>query len=228
MAATEDTLETYTHLPLHLDPSTKLITTTTSNPSKSDSNLLQTITNINALHNQFKSLDTANHAPPPPLPVAPKRTAQLTKMREAAAAAVRKNQFSDAIKYYSLAIDMAASRPPWEPVGLVREELALCYMERANVYVLMREWAEGWVDAQCSADCKRGVQQGPQGQKVQGNPRAFVLGGKCLVEMARWEEGIEWLEKGIELEGDEGMDGKEMLRLLAEARSGLERNAARP
>lgn len=220
----EDTLETYTHLHLHLDPATKVITSTSSS-SKSDPQLQEILSNINALHNQFKSLDTPNHAPPPPLPVLPKRTAQLTKMREAAATAVRKNQFTDAIKYYSLAVDMAASRPPWEPAGLVREELALCYMERANVHVLMREWVEGWVDAQCSTECKRGIQQGPNGQKVPGNPRAFVLGGKCLVEMGRWEEAVEWLEKGLELEGAEGPDGREMQKLLAEAQRAVERKS---
>lgn len=101
----------------------------------------------------------------------------------------------------------------------MREELAVCYMERSNAHVLARNWVEGWKDAECSVECKRGVQMTPQGQRIPGNPRAWVLGGKCLEEMARWEEARDWLVRGLEVEGDEGPDGKEMLRLLGEAKS---------
>ncbi|KAK5093432.1 hypothetical protein LTR70_004793 [Exophiala xenobiotica] len=214
MSATEDSLETYTHLPLHLDPATKVLSSTKA----SDSQLQEMLNNINALHNQFKALETPNYAPPAPLPVNPKRTAQLTKLRESAGQSVRKNDYAGAIRLFTLALQMAADRPPWEPAGLVREELAVCYMERANVHILNRDWVEGFKDAECSTECKRGKQQGPQGQQAPGNPRAFTIGGKCLVEMGRWEEAVTWLERGLELEGTEGPDGKEMQRLLGEAR----------
>lgn len=222
MSATEDTLETYTHLPLHLDPATKILTAT----KKADEQLEEILRNINSLHNQFKGLETPNHAPPPPLPVNPKRTAQLTKLRESGSQSVRKNDYAGAVRLFSLAIQMAADRPPWEPAGLVREELALCYMERANVHLLARDFAEGFKDAECSTECKRGKQQGPQGQQLPGNPRAFTIGGKCLIEMGRWEEAVAWLERGLELEGNEGPDGKEMTRLLGEARDALEKKGS--
>lgn len=221
--ATEDSLETYTHLPLYLDPSTKVLTPATS--SKTDPQLEGILKNINGLHGQFKGLETPNHAPPPPLPVNPKRTAQITKLRETAAQSVRKSDYAGALRLFGLAIEMAGSRPSWEPAGLVREELALCYMERANVHVLSRDWVEGWKDAESSTECKRGVQQGPQGQKLPGNPRAFVLGGKCLVEMSRWDEAVGWLEKGLELEGADGPAGAEMTKLLQQAKEGREKKA---
>lgn len=219
MAATEDSLDTYTHLSLHLDPATKVLSTTKT----SDTQLQEVLKNINSLHNQFKTLETANHAPPPPLPVNPKRTAQLTKLRESAKQAVQKNDNAGALRLFALAIQMATDRPPWEPAGLVREELAICYMERANVHVLNRDWVEGFKDAECSTECKRGIQQGPNGQRAPGNPRAFVLGGKCLTEMGKWDEAVEWLARGIELEGADGPDGKEMQRLLDEAKEGLKK-----
>lgn len=223
MATTEDSLETYTHLPLHLDPASKVLSSTKSG----DAALESLLRNINSLHTQFKSLETPNHAPPPPLPVNPKRSAQLQKLRDSAKQSVQKNDFAGAVRLLGLAIQMASDRPPWEPAGMVREELAVCYMERANVHVLAREWVEGWKDAECSAECKRGRQQTPQGQQVAGNPRAFVLGGKCLVEMGRWSEAVEWLEKGLELEGGDGVDGKEMQRLLGEAKEGERKVSAR-
>lgn len=221
MSVTEDSLETYTHLPLHLDPATKIVTAT----KKSDDQLDEILKNINSLHNQIKGLETANHAPPGPLPVNPKRTAQLTKLRESGSQSVRKNDYAGAIRLFTLAIQMAADRPPWEPAGLVREELALTYMERANVHLLNREYVEGFKDAECSTECKRGKQQGPQGQVMPGNPRAFTIGGKCLVEMGRWEEAVDWLERGLELEGDDGPDGKEMMKMLVEARAAVEKKS---
>lgn len=234
--ATEDSLETYTHLPLYLDPSTKHLSQSTSSSSSkksltssstsSSTELEEILKNINNLHTQFKSLETPNHAPPPPLPVNPKRTAQITKLRETAGLSARKNDYAGAVRLYGLAIEMASSRPPWEPAGLVREELATCYLERATAHVLNREWVEGWKDAESSTECKRGVQQGPQGQKIPGNPRGFVLGGKCLVELGRWDEAVGFLEKGIEVEGNEGPVGAEMVKLLQEAREGLEKKSA--
>lgn len=216
----EDALETYTHLSLHLDPTTKLLTSNTTSNSKLQE-LLQT---INSTHNQFKTLDTPNHAPPPPLPINPKRTAQITKLRESGVALVRQNKAADSLRLFSLAIDMASQRPQWEPAGLVREELAQCYMDRANAHIMAQMWLEGWKDAECSAECKRGAQVGPQGQKIPGNPGAFALGGKCLTEMARWDDALAWLQKGVDIEGDDGSPAsREMHRLYELAKSEVER-----
>ena len=222
MAATEDSLETYTHLSLHLDPATKNLSST----KKTDSQLNEIIANTNSLHNQFKTLDTPNHAPPPPLPVKPNRTANLTKLRESAGQAVRKNENANAVRLLTLAIQMATDRPPWEPAGLVREELALCYLERSNVHFIDRNWPEGFKDAETSTECKRGKQQGPQGQQIPGNPRAFTIAGKCLMEMGRWDDAVEWLEKALDVEGDDGPDGTEMTKMLAEAKAAVVKRSA--
>lgn len=218
MATSDDALETYNHLPVHIDPASKQISITSS-----DKSLQEAIATINNLHQSFKSLDTPNHAPPPPIPVKPQRSAQIQKLRDSAAISARKGQLDDAIRMLSLAIDMASSRPAWEPVGLVREELAICYMARANVHVLGQNWVSGWKDAECSTECKRGPQTGPNGEKAPGNSRAFVLGGTCLVEMCRWADAVKWLERAIEIEGADGDDGREMQRLLAQAKARAEK-----
>ncbi|KIW62157.1 hypothetical protein PV04_10358 [Phialophora macrospora] len=217
MAATDDALETYTHLPLHIDPQTKQISVLSSNKE-----LQQAIANINNLHNSFKSLDTPNNIPPPPLPVNPKRSGQIQKLRESAVASARKGQHQDAIRLLGVGIDMAAGRPGWEPMGLAREELAHMYLSRAGAHADVQNWPESLKDAECSIECKRGPGQGPNGEKVPGNAKAYIVGGRCLMEMGRWQEAVEWLEKAIEIEGKEGDDGRELMRRLTEAKKRAE------
>ncbi len=217
MASTDDTLETYTHLPLHIDPQTKQVSVLSS-----DKALQEAVANLNSLHGALKALETPNNIPPPPLPVNPKRSGNVQKLRESAANASRKGQHADAIRLLGVAIDMAAARPGWEPMGLAREELALMYLSRAAANAGSQNWPEGLVDAECSLECKRGPGQGPNGEKIPGNAKAYIVGGRCLMEMARWDDAVEWLERAVEIEGIQGDDGRELMRLLAESKKHVE------
>ena len=202
--ATIDPSQTYTHLPISLDPTSKIV----SAPSQSsDASLRSQIDALNALHQSMKSLETPNQVPPPPVPVNPKLSSQISKMREQASTAHRKGNYGEAIRLYGFAIHMANQRPIWEPVGLARDELALLYANRAQSQMAGQNWVEGWKDAECSVECKR-----------VGNHKAWWRAGKCLCEMGRWTEAVEWLTKGLDAEGKEG-EGKELAALLAEAQS---------
>jgi len=220
MPSTDDALETYNHIPLQIDPQSKQISTLSPNKS-----IQEAIDSLNALHTQLKSLETPNNIPPPPVPVNPKRSAQIAKLRDAAAAASRKAQWNEAIRMWTFVLNMAAGRPGWEPMVLAREEIAGSYLQRANAHVGAQNWVEGWKDAECSIECKRGPGQGPNGEKIPGNPKAFVVGGKCLMEMGRWMEAVEWLERAIEIEGKEGEDCKELARMLLLSRKEAEKGS---
>lgn len=214
MASTDDALETYTHLPLHIDPQTKQISILSSDKALQDA-----VANLNSLHASLKTLDTPNNIPPPPLPVNPKRSGNVQKLRESAAASSRKGQHNDAIRLLGVAIDMAAARPGWEPMGLAREELALMYLSRAAANAGVQNWVEGLNDAECSLECKKGPSAGPNGEKIPGNAKAFIVGARCLMEMGRWTDAVEWLERAIEIEGKQGEEGRELERQLAEAKA---------
>lgn len=118
------------------------------------------------------------------------------------------------MKLYTLAIEMALTRPGWEPVALAREELAVLYANRAQVYMALRDWVAGLVDARCSVECK-GV----------GNVKGWWRAGSCLGEMGRWEEAKGVLEKGLEIEGRDGEGGKELAGLMEEVEEALKRAA---
>ena len=202
-----DSSETYTHHPISLDPASKIV----SAPPSSSDTLKRQIGALNALHQSMKNLQTPNQIPPPPMPVDPKRSANINKMKESAAAAHKKGNYAEAARLYSFAIDMAAARPYWEPVGLVREELALLFSNRAASHVGAQNWVEGWKDAESSIECKRF-----------GNAKAWWRLGKCFQEMDRYPEAVEALTRGLEIEGQDNESGKELASLLATVKKELE------
>lgn len=107
---------------------------------------------------------------------------------------------------------MAISRPAWEPVNLVRDELSGLYANRAQTYMSQQSWPEAWIDSKCSAECK-----------PVGNVKAWWRGGKCLVEMGRWDEARAWVEQALGLEGPASEGGKELVALLADIEAGSKR-----
>ncbi|KAF1833255.1 hypothetical protein BDW02DRAFT_570239 [Decorospora gaudefroyi] len=181
--------ETFTLLPLTMDPTTKAITPTTQTPSNA---LAHELTTLNALHKQLLNVETPTGTPPPPVPVNPKRSAQIGKLRESGNAEFRKGNHAQAVKLYGLAVDMALGRPQWEPSGLVREEVAGLLSNRAQAHMAQQHWAEGAVDAEASVEMKKG-----------GNAKGWWRRGKCLLEMGRWDEAELWVKQGLEFEATE-------------------------
>ncbi|KAK2766102.1 hypothetical protein FQN54_007617 [Arachnomyces sp. PD_36] len=210
-------LETFIQQPLHLDPTTKSILLHPSAPTSSPSTaaLTEELDSLNTLHRTLLTLETPTKTPPPPIPLNPKRSAQITKLRDSANTAYRKSTYQEAIKLYTFALDMALARPPWEPASLVREESSGLFANRAQAYMAQRSWAEGLVDAKSSVECK-GV----------GNVKGWWRAGKCLAEMGRWAEAKEWVEKGLEAEVKSAEAVKELNGLLEEVKEGLARESA--
>ena len=183
--------ETFTLLPLHMDPATKLI----SAPSLgSDAALAAELEQLNTTHQNLKALDDPRGVPPPPLPLNPKRSAAIQKMREQGNAAMGKKGGAaapEAHKLYTYAVEMALKRPHWEPAGIVRDELAALLSNRAQAHIALQQWPEGAVDALTSVDLKAGPGQG----------KAWWRRARCLLEMGRLQEALDWTIKGLEVEG---------------------------
>ncbi|CAL8582293.1 hypothetical protein XPA_007959 [Xanthoria parietina] len=199
---TTDPLDTFTSLPLTLDPTSKSL----SSPLP---DLTTPLTNLTQL--QRALLSTPSQTPPPPSSTNPKRSAQIAKMRDQGNASLRKSSSlasaQEAVTLYTYGLEMALTRPPWEPVQLVREECALLYSNRAQAYMGAQMWPEAAADAECSVECKR-----------TGNGKAWWRRGKCLCEMGRWREAGEWVESGLEVEGEKegGKEREELVGLRKE------------
>ncbi|PSN71122.1 hypothetical protein BS50DRAFT_570530 [Corynespora cassiicola Philippines] len=180
--------DVFTLLPLEIDPTTKAISST----GPSSNALNAELAALNSLHRGLLGVETPTGTPPPPVPVNPKRSAQIGKLRESGNGEFRKGNYSQAAKLYSLAIDMALGRPHWEPSGLVREEVSGLLSNRAQANMAQQLWAEGAVDAEASVEMK----------KV-GNAKGWWRRGKCLLEMGRLEEAEQWVKQGLEFEATE-------------------------
>lgn len=159
---------------------------------------------LNALHRSLLNVETPTGTPPPPVPVNPKRSAQIGKLRESGNAEFRKGNPAGAVKLYTLAIDMALTRPHWEPSGLVREEVSGLLSNRAQANMAQQNWAEGSVDAEASVEMK----------KV-GNAKGWWRRGKCLLEMGRLDEAEQWVKQGLEFEATE----QDLVQLKAQIES---------
>ncbi|MCJ1467608.1 hypothetical protein MMC07_006233 [Pseudocyphellaria aurata] len=178
---------TFTLLPLHIDPTSKAV----SSPLP---HLAPSLTTLSATHRTLLPLQ--GQIPPPPLPTNPKRSAQIQKMRDQGNTSLRRSttaSANEAVQLYTYGVDMALGRPGWEPAALVRDEAAALYANRAQAYMAVSMWPEGAADGATSVELKRG-----------GNGKAWWRRGKCLAEMGRWEEARTWVKEGLEVEGNEG------------------------
>ncbi|KAL4873978.1 hypothetical protein BDV12DRAFT_191846 [Aspergillus spectabilis] len=210
-------IDLFNQYPLIVDPTSKSISlspsATTQYTASQTTTLNTELAALNTLHRSLISLDPPS-IPPPPLPLNPKRSAQITKLRDTANTAFRKNNHAEAVRLYTYAIEMATSRPGWEPVAVARDELAGLYANRAQAWMSQQGWVEGLVDARASVE----------GKPV-GNVKGWWRGGKCLAEMGRWEEAKSFLSRGVEIEGKGSEGGKELGGLLEEVEEGLKRAA---
>lgn len=203
--------DVFTLLPITIDPSTKAVSSTDQRDSAFNATLQTELTRLNALHRAMIGLDTPNSVPPPPVPVKPQRSQQITKLRDAGNNSFRKGAHAEAARMYSLGIEMALGRVAWEPQGLVREEVAALYSNRAQTYMAMREWSDGLLDAEASVEMR----------KV-GNAKAWWRKGKCLMEMGRLDEASKWLASALDFEtGD-----KDIMDLKREVDAMLEKRRA--
>lgn len=204
--------DTFIQLPLVIDPSTKAI----SSSAKSGA-LEAELSALNSLHRSFiKDLEGPLGIPPPPVPVNPKRSAQITKLKDTGNAAFKKGTYPEAVRMYGLAIDMAAQRPVWEPAGLVREELSQLYGNRAQAYMAQQMWPEAALDAFCSTELKKVA-----------NAKGWWRRTVALREQGRLDEALDVVKEAVDFEsaGPDKKGVEELVGLMREIEAALEKKA---
>ncbi|KAF3907295.1 hypothetical protein ABW21_db0201776 [Orbilia brochopaga] len=201
-------MDSFTLLPITIDDSSKsLLERPSAQPTPG---LPAALADLNNLHRNLLQFDNA--IPPPPNLMSPKRSAQINKLRESGNAAFRKQQFAEAIKLYTYALEMALTRPPWEQSGLVREEASMIYSNRAQANIASRNWAEGMCDAEMSC-----------GLKPKDNVKAWYRRALCLKEMGKLDDAREVLEMGMEWEAEnQGKTDGDLRTLLRDVAKELE------
>ncbi|PWN27877.1 tetratricopeptide repeat domain-containing protein [Jaminaea rosea] len=124
----------------------------------------------------------------------------VNQAREQGKEAFKRKEYAEAIKLFTLAVDMAASRPLWEMAALARDELAVCLCNRSAAFAAVGDWVDSYVDADAVVQLKR--------PWLKGHYRK----GVALREMGRGEEAREALRVGLQFDPE----SPDLLKALAE------------
>ncbi|MBW0479044.1 hypothetical protein O181_018759 [Austropuccinia psidii MF-1] len=119
-----------------------------------------TLNVINELSSQLARAPFPHCPPPPQLVPNNLRSQQITSLKEQGNTAFKALNFDQAVEFYSLAADAAATRPLFEPSGLTREELSIMLCNRSAAYSSMKLFNEAVVDAESVIKLKRNWSKG--------------------------------------------------------------------
>ncbi|GAA5803034.1 hypothetical protein EDC94DRAFT_693268 [Helicostylum pulchrum] len=153
-------------------------------------------------HNNLAA--TLKHVKDLPAPNAPNptRNAQVTRLKEEGNKYFKQNNYIEAIRFYTMAVDLSWSRPLWEPLAFqyVREELAPVLSNRSAAYLSLENYVEAYVDAEMVTRLKREWSKG------------WFRKGKALVGLGRVAEAAEAFETGLRFDHE----SEELVKALAE------------
>ncbi|KAI7903773.1 uncharacterized protein BX663DRAFT_507526 [Cokeromyces recurvatus] len=138
-------------------------------------------------HNKLAAtLKQVKELPPPNAPN-PARNAQVNRLKEEGNKYFKQGNYKEAIRYYSMAVDLSWSRPLWEPLAFqyVREELSPVLSNRSAAHLSLKQYVEAYVDAEMVTRLKREWSKG------------WFRKGKALVGLHRVEEAAEAFQTGL-------------------------------
>ncbi|GAN07327.1 tetratricopeptide repeat domain containing protein [Mucor ambiguus] len=124
---------------------------------------------------------------PPPNAPNPTRNAQVTRLKEEGNKYFKQNNYTESIRFYTMAVDLSWSRPLWEPLAFqyVREELAPVLSNRSAAHLSLQNYVDAYVDAEMVTRLKREWSKG------------WFRKGKALVGLGRVEEAAEAFQTGL-------------------------------
>jgi translocation protein SEC72 len=158
-------------------------------------------------HNQLAaSIKPFAELPPPNKPL-PSVNAQVDQLKVEGNKAYKALDYTEAIRQYSAAADLAWSRPLWEPLAFqfVREELAPILSNRSAAHVALEQYVEALVDAEIVTRLKADWSKG------------WFRKGKALFGLSRFEEATKAYRKGLRY----GSNSEDLLQALKEAENAM-------
>jgi translocation protein SEC72 len=166
-------------VPLAIDPNSQLLSSPTHD-----------MTIINALIRSLRSLPPQIPFPPPPNIVPPQRSLAVNKAKDDGNAAFKKKDMVEAIKMYTLAVDVAASRPLWEANQIAKDELSMVLANRSAAFAEVEDWIGALCDAEAVIKLKKPWSKG------------HYRKGKALTGLGRYKDAREAYELGMQFDPD--------------------------
>ncbi|CAO3609159.1 unnamed protein product [Mucor fragilis] len=130
-------------------------------------------------HNQLAaSLKSVKEIPLPNKPVPSNIKTSVSKLKLQGNQAYKLEQFEEAVKLYTSAVESAWSRPLWEPLAFqaVREELAPILSNRSAANLTLGNYVDALVDAHIVTQLKKDWSKG------------WFRKGKALMGLQRFDE----------------------------------------
>ncbi|KAI9278519.1 hypothetical protein BDA99DRAFT_429072 [Phascolomyces articulosus] len=151
------------------------------------------------------SLKQVKELPPPNAPN-PVRNAQVNRLKEEGNKFFKQNNYPEAIRFYTMAVDLSWSRPLWEPLAFqyVREELSTILSNRSAARLATKEYVDALVDAEMVTRLKREWSKG------------WFRKGKALWALGRAEEAQAAFLTGLRFDHE----SEELRKALAEVEDG--------
>lgn len=143
--------------------------------------------------------------PPPPQMLTQKLTQAVTQVKEEGNTLFKAGQHPQAIARYSMALQLASQRPPWEASGIMREEFSTILSNRSAAYYEATDYINALVDAEAVIQIRKTWSKG------------YFRKAKALLQLHSYQEAKETLELGLSFEAD----NQELLSLLAVAEGHL-------
>lgn len=180
--------ETFNLLPIQLESKeingTNLVAATSNDPK-----LAPLMHQINALTNGFKQSGFALEVPPPPpQSVNPARSKQIEVSKKQGNDAFKAGKWGEALKMYSMALDMAASRPPWEPSAMANDEMSVLLCNRSAAFLGAELYAEAYADAHACIELKKPWTKG------------YFRKARACIKLGKLKEAKEVIQAGLTYE----------------------------
>ncbi|CAO3641896.1 unnamed protein product [Cunninghamella blakesleeana] len=138
-------------------------------------------------HNQLATtLKQVKDLPPPNAPN-PVRNAQVNRLKEEGNKYFKQANYQEAIRFYTMAVDLSWSRPLWEPLAFqyVREELSPILSNQSAAYLVIDNYVDALVNAEMVTRLKREWSKG------------WFRKGKALAALKRYEESADAFQTGL-------------------------------
>lgn len=161
--------------------------------------LREQVSQLNDLSQELISLDS--DVPQSAEPT--KKISQLIKTsHENGVKSLKAGKFEEAIKHFTIGINVGLKRNKWESFQLTLFEVHLCLMNRADAYLLAGKFPEAYQDANLLI------------QTMNVNPDNFYRRSIALLELGLLEESKGDLERGLAFQPDNQKLQKQLEVLL--------------
>lgn len=133
---------------------------------------------LSPLNSLYRALLQVKGEIPLPNAFSQKITTQISGLRESGNKYFKEQNYPEAIKLYTYAIDMSFQRPVWEPGDLVATEVSHCLSKRSLANLNINSLVNAYVDAEW------GIRLRPE------SAECYPLKGKALMGLKRYEEAV--------------------------------------